>query len=277
MYKPNKVIFNYGATITQDKMAPNSIYLDGYCRGPKIDNEKRSYSFDHHADCSRFATLSTCEQVLLALELGLDPEGMDIYINDLDADGSLSLWLLLNPEMIEGDGVEYLVKSVGFVDAHGPVRTPCKLHKCLSRNPREAQTEEMLWEDQDLITLWYEGGNQELPAPHSYPPAPMFGFDKHGQEIKCEGDFNTLYDLGGIVGLALIPGPNNTTAYTVGKKSDFAFGDIKGFLAACNSVERGWGGGSTIGGAPRKEDGSRSLLAARHVIQVFKDFCKPLA
>ena len=116
----NKVIFNYGSVLAKQWMAPNSIYLDGYCRGPHINNETKSYSFDHHADCSRFATLSTCEQVLLALELGLNPEGMDIYINDLDADGSLSLWLLLNPEMAEEDGVEFLVKSIGFVDAHGP-------------------------------------------------------------------------------------------------------------------------------------------------------------
>lgn len=271
----NKVIFSYGTTITQDEMAPNSIYLDGYCRGPHINNETKSYSFDHHADCSRFATLSTCEQVLLALELGLNPEGMDIYINDLDADGSLSLWLLLNPEMIEEDGIEYLVKSVGFVDAHGPVRTPCKLHKCLSRNPSVAQTEAMLWEDQDLITLWYEGRDEALPEPFSFPPSSVLGFTQHGERLWVEGNFSTLYAVGGLVGLALVPGPDGTTAYTVGKKSDFVFGDIPALLAECNTIEDGWGGGSTIGGAPRNADGSRSRMSRKQVIQLFEKHCKP--
>ena len=82
------VTFRYGSTINPEEMAPGTIYLDGACRGPKIDVEKRSYSFDHHAECSRFATLSTCEQVLLALDLGLNPEGMEIVLNDLDADGA---------------------------------------------------------------------------------------------------------------------------------------------------------------------------------------------
>jgi hypothetical protein len=36
--------------------------------------------------------------------------------------------------------------------------------------------------------------------------------------------------------------------------------DIPKLLAALNQLEPGWGGGSSIGGAPRNPDGSRSYL-----------------
>jgi hypothetical protein len=272
-----EISFNYGITINPDKMEKGSIYLDGACRGPHIDNEKRSFSFDHHADCSRFATLSTCEQVLLALDLGLNPDGMTVYLNDLDADGSLSLWLLRNPSKIDACGsdpsfVREQVRLIGFVDSHGPVRAPTKLHKSLSRNPRVAQTTDMLWEDQGLIDTWYEGGEGALPEPFSFPPCPVHGIDKNGKVVEVYGDFSTAYAAGAIMALQKVPGPEGTIGWTVGKRSDFAKGDIPTFLSAMNELEPGWGGGSTIGGAPRNEDGSRSKLSFTEVWEVFLKF-----
>jgi|SaaInlStandDraft_6_1057023.scaffolds.fasta_scaffold00956_1 hypothetical protein len=265
------VTFRYGSTINPEEMAPGTIYLDGACRGPKIDVEKRSYSFDHHAECSRFATLSTCEQVLLALDLGFNPEGMEIVLNDLDADGSLSLWLLMNPDKVD-DRVRNLVRAIGFVDSHGPVRKPEKLHKILSRNPRVAQTRDMMWEDQQHICCWYDHGDEQLPEPFAFPPCPVHGVDKNGNVVEVSGDFAAAYAAGAIMALAKVPGPEGTFGWTVGKRSDFAPGDIPGFLAAMNEIEDGWGGGSTIGGAPRKEGGLRSSLGWDTVWPVFLKF-----
>ena len=62
-----------------------------------------------------------------------------------------------------------------------------------------------------------------------------------------------------------VPGPEGTTAFTIGKTSDFVSYDIPAFLARCNAIEPGWGGGSTIGGAPRKEGGLRSGLTRKQV------------
>jgi hypothetical protein len=262
------VSFVYGAAIEPGSMAANTIYLDGACRGPAINNERRSFSFDHHGGCSRFATLSTCEQVLLALDLGFDPEGFEVVLNDLDADTSVALWLLLNPSRIN-DRVREMVRNIGFVDSHGPVRPPEKLHKVLSRNPRVSQTIEMVWEDQRHVDAWYDGGDDALPAPFPFLACGVHGLDRDGNVVEVRGDFSTAYSAGAVIALAMVPGPAGTVGWTVGKKSDFARGNVPGFLAEMNELEPGWGGGSTIGGAPRHPDGSRSKLSWSVVWPIF--------
>lgn len=264
----NEIVFNYGATSTIEEMEPNSIYLDGACRGPAIDNEKRSYSFDHHAGCSRFATLSTCEQVLLALDMGLDPRGLRVVVNDLDADTSVAIWLLFNSNRID-DRVREQVHKIGRVDSHGPLWAPTRLHKALTRRPGAVQTFEDLLADQAKINAWAEGGDRALPEPFAMPPCPMHGLNVHGDVVEVMGDFAAAYAAGAIVALAKVPGPAGTIGWTIGKKSDFARGDIPGFLAEMNSVEPGWGGGSTIGGAPRNPDGTRSRLSFTEVWPIF--------
>jgi hypothetical protein len=266
-----EITFNYGKTISVDEMQPGCIYLDGACRGPAIDNEKNSFSFDHHADCLRFATAATTVQVLTALILGLDPSEYTVEINDLDADGSFSLWLLRNPEKVSEHRVWAMAHAIGFVDAHGPALPPEKLHKCLSRNPRVAQTEEMLWEDQAKIDAWYTGGDDALPEPFSFPPCPAFGLTNTGELLEFESvaDFAAVYAAGCVVAVLCAEGPAGTTGYTIGKRSDFVSFDVQAFLARMNAVESGWGGGSTIGGAPRRDEGLRSLLTVHEVMNAF--------
>jgi len=264
----NEISFTYGFTINPDQMEPNSIYIDGACRGPAIDQARRAYSFDHHANCSRFATLSSCEQVLLALDMGLDPRGFKIVLNDLDADTSLALWLLLNPDKVD-DRVREEVRLIGRVDSHGPLWPPTKLHKALTRRPGAVQTFKDLLADQAKINAWAEGGDRALPEPFAMPPCPMHGLNVHGDVVEVMGDFAAAYAAGAVVALAKVPGPAGTIGWTVGKKSDFARGDIPAFLAEMNALEPGWGGGSTIGGAPRNADGTRSRLTFTEVWPVF--------
>lgn len=57
------------------------------------------------------------------------------------------------------------------------------------------------------------------------------------------------------------PAADGTTAYTIGKRSEFVDYDVRAFLARLTAREQGWGGGSTVGGAPRHADGRRSQLA----------------
>jgi hypothetical protein len=83
------------------------------------------------------------------------------------------------------------------------------------------------------------------------------------------GDFAAAYAAGAVVALAKVPGPAGTFGWTIGKKSDFARGNIPGFLDEMNAREPGWGGGSTIGGAPRNPDGTRSRLTFTEVWPVF--------
>lgn len=264
----NEIVFTYGLTITIEEMEADTVYLDGACRGPAIDMARRAFSFDHHAGCSRFATLSSCEQVLLALEMGLDPKGLRIVVNDLDADTSVAIWLLLNSNRID-DRVREQVRLIGRVDSHGPLWSPTKLHKALTRRPGVVQTFEDLLADQAKIDAWVEGGDRALPEPFALPPCAVHGLDIHGNVVEVMGDFAAAYAAGAVIALAKVPGPAGTVGWTVGKRSDFARGNITAFLDEMNNIEPGWGGGSTIGGAPRNADGTRSRLSFTEVWPIF--------
>jgi len=261
-----KFEFRYGETIASIEMLPRTIYLDGACRGPAVDLTKPAISFDHHADCVRTFTLATCQQVDTALRLGLDVNAYDaIVMNDLDADTIVAAWLLdaasrpggraslADPRVID------LVARIGFVDAHGPVVPPHPMHAALSLRPGKTQTYEDFIRLSDLLQAWYDTG--EVPVAREFPPAPWFGFTADGVEVSGEGDFTTAYAAGAVAAVILVPGPAGTIGYTVGKRSEFVRFDVPGFLRRMNELEPGWGGGSTIGGAPRNADGTRSRLA----------------
>lgn len=271
------IVFQYGKVTDQKDMAPRTIYLDGAVRGPVVDNEKKSYSFDHHDNCVRAFTLATCQQVLTALELGFNPRGFDIVINDLDADTLLATWLLLNPDRANTHAVRMLVNYVGFVDSHGPAipgHEVHPLHMALTPRRGEVQTEEMLENLLAVLDRWYETG--EEPKPQSSRPAPAFGLDANGNLMDCGmvEDFRGVYGESCVVGIVCVPGPEGTTAYTIGKVSDFVAYDVRAFLKRANEAEnctdpsKSWGGGSTIGGAPRKEGGLRSSLSREQVEQL---------
>lgn len=269
--------FEYGKSTPAAEMRPNTIYLDGAVQGPIIDNDRRSYSFDHHGGCVRAFTLATCQQVAIALELGLDPEGLDVVINDIDADTVLAVWLLQNrldridcadlDDLFDAkDRLDELVERIGFVDSHGPAvpgHPPHPLHAALTPRFGEAQSLAMLEEYLQQVDRYIETG----AAPEARAPqrAPAFGLrDGKLVDLGMVSGFQDVYGAGCPVGIVCVPGADGTTGYTVGKVSDFVQYDIGAFLARCNELEPGWGGGSTIGGAPRLE-GRRSSLTREQV------------
>jgi hypothetical protein len=71
---------------------------------------------------------------------------------------------------------------------------------------------------------------------------------------------------------------DGSTAYTVGRRSDLVdgfpvgpAGDPGTILGALAAREPGWGGGSSIGGAPRHPDGRRSSLQPDEVFAIVED------
>ena len=92
--KTVKTNFVFGQVVDFGALAPNTIALDGAVQGPQIDAASRRFSFDHHAGCTRLVTLATCQQVALALELGLVvDEATEVVINDLDADTVVGVFI----------------------------------------------------------------------------------------------------------------------------------------------------------------------------------------
>jgi hypothetical protein len=78
----------------------NSIALDGFIHdsGPFLDLNQRKLNRDHHFQVERSATMSTCMQVYLAIKQGLfslfGGTKPTVYINDVDQDTALAVWLL---------------------------------------------------------------------------------------------------------------------------------------------------------------------------------------
>ncbi len=261
------IIFECGRTWRFEELPPRSIALDGAVRGPFVDVARGVYSFDHHDGCIRHVTLSTCEQVRDALLVGLAPVGFSVFVNDVDADTVISIWLLQHPDRLQGEGsarLRRMVHRVGRVDALGPGWG--KAHPLTSLTtpaPSVRRTRALLDSCLELVERWWRG--EKLP-PLPPPPTAIGLWVQDGQVCRgrVRGGLRSVYRSGGF-GVAAFEGPAGSTAYTVGKQSEFIDFDVPAFLAACNEIEPGWGGGSTIGGSPRHADGSRSRLSLDEV------------
>lgn len=282
---------NRGKVVNFSALGPKSIALDGYVQGPAVDVDDERFSFDHHDGCVRLFTRATCQQVMDALLLGFDPSGYTVYVNDVDGDTALAVWLLKNPSRVAEEFVRRLVETVGTVDAHGPaypVVDP-KLADAFfqgamkpvsdlqhAKKYGEANLEELLATCVDNIDELVAGTLEWSPVPE----------DKRSFEITHIGNgwvmaksdhfvFDLLYANGHTKAIAYQMLGDGSIAYTVGKKSELVMGFPVGphskpgtILNALNAREKGWGGGSTIGGAPRNADGSRSRLTPDEVFDL---------
>ncbi len=277
-------------TVSLDALPPRSVALDGVVRGPQQGSDSK-WSFDHHDGCLRLATLATCEQVYLATRLGNGAfwNGRDIIINDFDGDVVTSLWLIVNSDnrkLIESAGVRSLVRGVGAIDAHGPIgislldalerKLGMKLHnradELLGRpndNLRSSLRKEpslgmkqvdgifehikdILNNTDDTTSVRLEKAPVEASATHL----------AHGHTFvlgESEGDgFDTLYDVGVSGGVVYKKVEGGGYNYTIARKSDLVEEfPVQTILRALNAKEEGWGGGSSIGGSPMIESGSR--------------------
>jgi len=272
----------HGGDIALADLPARSLALDGVVRGPAEGDDLDRWSFDHHAGCVRLLTLATCEQVRLALVMGLDADDRPIYINDVDGDVLMSLWLLANPERANEPEVQALTRGVGAIDAHGPAgRVPLdgearRLADTFFSpggiypfTPRDSQEKFEEWPP-----LIEAGLNQiseilagRVTITEVEAPDICRVYEGVVDGVRCIlvgsggwGAFAPLYDEGFgvvIVADAMENDQGGVAArnYTLGKTSDLVPFDLAGALGRLADAEPGWGGGSSIGGAPRP-DGS---------------------
>ena len=295
-----RIHFEYGRTWSFDELPDNSIALDGAVQAPQIDNDRRRYSFDHHAGVSRFVALATCQQVALALEMGLTvDDDTVVYVNDLDSDTMVSLWLLLHPERWSHSVVKELVLLVGRMDAHylGPQHP---MHPLLTPW-KEVQDDALLQKLIGLLDQWWAG---TIVYPKGRPPmaGKAFGWSPllPGGWVDF-GDtadgFGPLYAEGYTAGVVYSPAVGGGWTYTVGKRSDFvqvpvgpshrdrdadpasyrddtllgALGLLERELNSAQDHKTNWGGGSTIGGGPRNPGQVGSCIEPQRVLQLLRE------
>ncbi|MCK9878659.1 hypothetical protein MXD59_23330 [Frankia sp. Ag45/Mut15] len=300
------IIVSLGMTVTLAELPLRSIALDGVVQGPEFDVESQRFSFDHHGDCVRLVTSATCRQVLDAILLGLEPSEFTVYVNDVDADTVLAVALLAYPEWLVQDGatptmVRRLVEVVGSRDAHGPaypvadrallarfaeavalpVRrsgvTVAKMADDLTRGVAgvaalvgdlaEAMDRETRpgFGDEQRVAL--DRPSSAFVVTHSGTGWAMATSDVDALDEGYARGFHRLVMWRGL--------DDGSTAYTVARRSDLVGGFPVGpasrpgtILAALAAREPGWGGGTSIGGAPRHPDGRRSALSPSEVFHI---------
>jgi hypothetical protein len=195
--------------------------------------------------------------------------------------------------MVNDPKVRMLVESVGGIDANGPAYQPIdpelaeEFFQAVMKPESDARRdktygqidlkdllEECLKNLDDLMsgTLKYEKQEDNR----------TFEIVKEGSDWAIvESDdlvFDLVYKAGYLRAVAMRKHPDGSIAYTVAKKSElvsnFPVGPISkegSILYELNKLEDGWGGGSTIGGAPRNPDGSRSKLSPEQVFDVIEN------
>ncbi|WP_133150915.1 hypothetical protein [Frankia canadensis] len=301
-----RVVVAPGLTVALAELPLRSIALDGVVQGPELDVEGQRFSFDHHGDCVRLVTSATCRQVQDAILLGLEPSEFTVYVNDVDADTVLAVALLAHSEWLAEAGAtptvtRRLVEAVGSRDAHGPAypvadrELLARFAEALALPVRRAGVAAMeiaedltgavarvaaliarLAEAMDREVLSGVGGEHKA-APRR--PSDSFVVTHSGTGwTMATSDVDAL-DEGYAHGFHRMVMwrrlGDGSTAYTVARRSDLVGGFPVGpasrpgtILAALAAREPGWGGGTSIGGAPRHPDGGRSALSPDEVFHI---------
>lgn len=282
-----KIIIERGKISTLKKLPEYSIALDGFVQGPQIDDENHKYSFDHHDGCSRFCTISACEQAWTAVMLGLDPTLYSIYCNDVDADVCAAIWCLKNPDRCREPLVKKLIDAIGLSDRYAGAFELNGMKKVVEWICAP-ETDSKRNGDYEKISN--DGLNSILEAILHRIDMYVDGESSiEVQKQQINSDFKILrnengwaliesndpHSLGSIwaSGFDRVVTVRNLSdgsqAFTIAKKSEFIEGfPLKRIFKELNELEDGWGGSSTIGGAPRHEDGSRSKLGIEKISEV---------
>lgn len=278
------LIIKRGEVIPFSDLPNDSIALDGMVRGPEIDAERNRFSFDHHENCIRSITLASCQQVYNALKLGLDPSLFDVYINDVDGDTAMAVWLLSNwgPHMENDIWLEKIIKIVGNVDAFGPAHPDAasdtfNIWKQVTKPEADAKYVKKNYETIDLAELVEEIGNNidkmhagEYKVTEDEDDSLDYKPLHRGDgwiivESSGFGIFQHMYGEENRINRVIACTPedeNGKRTVTIGKKSDFVSNfSVPNILAKLNEAEGlgpevkdRWGGGTTIGGSPRGTD-----------------------
>jgi hypothetical protein len=277
-----------GKVVKLNELPEYSIALDGLVQGPEIDTDNHRYSFDHHSRCLRYCTTASCTQAWTAVLLGLEPAKYTVWINDVDIDVCMAIWCLKNADRCSEPQVKKLVEAVGLGDMHagalqlnGMSKTVEWVSAPQTDSIRNGDYEKL--SDGGLntiiesillrITQYVNGeassdiSDQELHGSYT-----VLKNDEHGWVLVESQDphvYTALYKSGFNRIVVSRPQEDGSNAISIAKRSDFIDGfPLPKFFAALNKIERGWGGSTMVGGAPRNSDGSRTKLSLEDISEV---------
>lgn len=278
----DNIVVSRGKVVSLDSLPQYSIALDGFVQGPEIDAENCRYSFDHHDKCLRYCTTAACMQARTAVELGLeDLDKYTIYANDVDVDVCAAVWCLKNPDRCKEPLVKKLINAIGEGDMHGGAfgyNGMTKIVEWICHPETESKRNDDYHKISDeglksILEAVMFRINQYVEGDAAIEVSKQPKHDESYKVLRNQNDwvmveshdphvYTQLYQSGFNRIVLVRPQSDGSLAVSIAKKSDFVGNfPIRDMYAALNELEPGWGGGSTVGGAPRHEDGSRSRLS----------------
>ena len=276
-----------GKVVTLDTLPPYSIALDGFVQGPIIDSEGHKYSFDHHAGCNRFSTLSACEQAWTSIMLGLEPENYTIYANDVDADVCAAIWCLKNPHRCKEPLVIKLIDAIGKSDRYAGAFENNGMKKIVEwvcapeTNSKKSGDYEKISNEGlgpilesilHRIDAYVNGESAiEVTKQNSTFEYKVVRNENNWALVESHNShvFSALWQTGYERVVVFRHLEDKSTAVSIAKKSEFIEGfPLSKIYEALNEAEPGWGGSTTIGGAPRNADGSRSRMSIKKITEI---------
>lgn len=281
------VVIQRGKTVELEQLEPYSIAVDGFVAGPKADPEHHRFSFDHHEGCLRFATSAACMQAHDAILVGLDPERYTAYANDVDVDVCASIWCLKNPDRCEEPLVIKLIYAIGKQDMHSgayPINGMSKVVEWISAPETDSKRNGDYHKisDTGLFSIMeavlhrmdlYANGDAQIEISKQPKHGSYKVLRSENNWVLAESTDPHIYDkiyADGFNRIVLIRRQDDgSTAVSLAKRSDFVdnFPLTKMYMEF-NKIEPGWGGSTSVGGAVRNPDGSRSHLPLEKIIEV---------
>jgi hypothetical protein len=281
------IVIERGKQVTLKSLPEYSIALDGMVQGPGIDTESHRYSFDHHAKCLRYCTTATCVQAWTAILGGLEPQKYTVYCNDVDTDVCAAIWCLKNPDRCTEPLVKKLIDAIGLGDMHagaipfnGMTKTVEWVSAPQTDSLRNGDYEKL--SDDGLMTILesilhritqYVNGEASIEIADQDIKSDFDIMRKENGWVLVESQdphvYSQLYKSGFDRIILTRPQKDGTNAVSLAKRTDFIDNfPLEKIYKELNKLESGWGGSSTIGGAPRNEDGSRTSLGLDEIAEV---------
>lgn len=292
------------------RCAPHfSIALDGYVWGrPQFDRSGPYLNLNHHEEVDPLGTRSTCAQVMLHLRKGLLrtflDEGkprMNIFVNDPDQDVCVAVWLLCHyPEFVSTRRERFVNKLVLLEDLLDttagayPVKVSSPIIQELTWifDPYvQARASGALYRADGAQMAAIIGEVGERITRFTFRKAERMKLDTRYERIgggdnwfmireSGSGARTALFHSGCLAFVSVCDLESGRYKYTIGKMSPLVqfpieelYGVLNDFEGISEDSTDRWGGGSIIGGSPRK---SGSRLSPSEIERVINRYIRAI-
>ncbi len=259
-----------------------SIALDGYVgEGPVFDPNGPYHNANHHEGVKRLETLSTAQQILMGVKMGLDKaftrDGVfapNVYVNDCDQDVCAAWFLLDNIGQTRSasPALNRFINVAGTLDATAGafpydrdlrilgelawVFEPYTLFRASGEMAKKDnnQYRSVIQDVESRIQKHLMGNGESAKLDTRYSIVGGGKDWKMIEEVGKDGRVGALTDgIDAYVSVQEIG--DDRWRYVIGRRSEFIPFDVESIIDTLNKVEGctddKWGGATIIGGSPR--------------------------